>query len=166
MPEEEPQPNNDENLEDGYYDEVDDLMPSGFDNVQFRQHQCEYEYPREWVSDMTWFCCEDSAIRACNEYQRRNFCALAHIRGGGRPDLENGKKGKINLVCVQGIDHTRSRTKKPLIRKKQHGNFKACRMRIFIRQQASGVWLLQSFIPEHIRENGDIAYLSGPQYFQ
>ena len=147
-------------------EEPDDLHPSGFDNVAFRKHHCEYRYPEEWISDVTAWCCEDSAIKACNEYQRRQHCALAHIRGGGRPDLANGKKGKINLVCVQGIDHTRSRNKKPLIRKKQHGNFRGCRMRIFIRQQIDGVWLLRSFIPEHIRLNGELAHLSGSDVYK
>jgi hypothetical protein len=34
-------------------------------------------------------------------------------------------------------------------------------MRIFIRQQLSGIWILRSFIPDHVKENGDIAHLSG-----
>lgn len=140
---------------------IEDIVSSGYDNVQFRKHSCTYKYPDKWVSNVTSFCCEDSAIAACNEYQKRNCCALSHIRGGGRPDLEKGKKGKINLVCVSGIDQTRSRNQKALMRKKQHTNFKGCRMRIFIRQQLSGLWILRSFIPEHVKENGDLAHLSG-----
>ena len=146
--------------------EQEELASSGYDNVDARNHDCIYSYPTEWISNVTVFCCEESAIRACNEYQKKNFCALAHIRGGGRPDLANGKRGKINLVCVQGIDHKRTRTTKPLIRKKQHNNFKACRMRIFIRQQLNGLWILRSFVPDHVRENGDIAHLSGADVYK
>ena len=69
------------------------LRPTGYDNEQVRGHVCVYNYPDEWVSDITTFCCEDNAIKACNEYQQRNCCALVHARGGGRSDLKNGKKG-------------------------------------------------------------------------
>ena len=146
--------------------EPEELEPSGNDNARNRAHSCVYEYPEEWISDVTTFCCEDNAIKAVNEYQRINCCALAHIRGGGRPDLENGKKGKLNLGCIHGIDNKRKRNKKPMIRKKQHTNFKGCRMRIFIRQQLSGVWILRTFIPSHVRENGDVAHLSGADVFK
>ena len=96
--------------DDDDYIELEDIEPSGNDNARKRAHSCVYEYPKEWISDVTTFCCEDNAIKAVNEYQRINCCALALIQGGGRPDLENGKKGKLNLGCVHGIDNTRSRT--------------------------------------------------------
>ena len=142
------------------FDHCFSMLPPHIE-VDNSNHACTYKYPEEWISNVTSFCCEGSAIAACNEYQRVNFCALSQIRGGGRPDLSKGKKGKINLVCVHGIDQTRTRTQKALKRKRQHKNFKGCRMRIFIRQQLSGEWILRSFIPEHIKENGDLAHLSG-----
>ena len=108
------------------------ISPSGYDNIHQRPHQCAYAYPQQWISDATMFCCEDTAVAAVNEYQSRNQCPLVMARGGGRPDLSKGKKGKLNFQCIHGIKNTRPSKKKALVRKKQHTNYRECLMKIYI----------------------------------
>ena len=138
-------------------------LPNGDGHIQ--DHVCQ-EVPLEWQKDVTSFCCEKHIVAAINSYQRRFFCSLGYKRTV-KPNPEKNLRGRINVACINGLDHFRKGTHNiPTTRKKQRVNFVSCEMKIYINQQQNGMWVLRTFESEHITNHGEPAHLTGREVFK
>ena len=149
-------------------DEETEGLPIPFqENMNTRQENqtCDMSVPAEWVSGVTSFCCIKSVVNAVNANQSSNHCVLGYKRTV-QPQPEKNVRGRVNFVCIHGLDHERKQKRAPKIRKKQRVNNVGCTMQININQQKEGRWVLRAFIPDHVNPAGEPVHMTGEDVFK